>query len=323
MTSGIREELVAVGAAIAISAVVVGYALRPAPRREAADLEVQVLPGMVLRMPPGAVLTGGYPAGSAQVERGDATVSVRWMSADRLDPDQVKMIADDNRRGVAREWGEPVTESPVRDVTVGGAPAHEVTLTGPRGAATITAGLCDGRMVVITTRAPAATGTELHRAARDSFSCRPELTHVAMAPELAVDRRDGWYAVPVAGTRAWTTSTGSTVMARVVPLKEGAAAEQAFIEKAIKNSGAAMSLGPRSDRPTASGTRPVWIATGDARDIALSVWSCAGGHRVLGVASTRHGDSLEPAIDLLLTARCLKPGEASPEYPSPPTSQPR
>ena len=315
MTDGVREELIAVGAAIAISAAVVGYALRPKPAADGAALAPQVLPGMVVKLPGTPVMNGTYDSGMAQVDRDGLTTAVAWSSGDSLDDATLARMVEGARGAKERVSRTAVTAGPLRDVTVGGAPGRAVTLTAGSETSEMSYVLCGGRLVTIFTE-EAATGPALHPAIRDSFSCRPELRQVAMTPELAVDRRDGWYVVPAGDLRAWTNGTGSAVMVRVVAAKKGE--EQAFIERAVANSGAAMTLGPRQERPVAGGTRPLWVATGDERDIALSVWTCPSGHRVLGVASTRHGEDLAPAIDLLLTARCLKPGEASPEYPAPP-----
>lgn len=299
------------------------------------------LPGFSIELPKspnmGPIVTASdrerYPAG--QIKRGQVrepvhVAALSWqpgvLSTQEELTDMIKIMAT----AMASKPVTPRITSPARADTVAGKPAMRIGVTIEPLELELVEVTCGGRaiQIMVGARAP---GPIIERMLR-TFDCHPD---PAREPELATDRAPvafdeltGWSAM--ANPEAFTIINGTTVAVFSVTSDAHQVEKLGFVKVVgamIETMFGAWTL-DTSERPTRHG-RTRDLVFGDAVDdgeairIAAGLWPCPVGPAVIGlVMQASDGDRAqfrETAIDVLMRARCLNPGETPPALAPAPT----
>jgi len=316
----------AIAAGLATALVVAACAFLLAPPRGYLWLARRELPGMTLALPRGGAVEGDYDLGTIKADVAEDTVlRVSWQIGDVPDEEGAAAIAQASVAGAAKK-GVRFRLVGNRAFQLAGHAARTVELASDSHRAYISLVECSGRVVEVVLVAGIEGSERLHRRVLDGFSCAPRPAHQGPpSPDVAIDRRDGWFRVPGdAGAMYWTDRRAVVALRpALLPTRNGALDERTAVESLVPSVSPGAVVGARQSRATPDGERGVWTAEGPEGDVAIAIWRCGTPARhVVGLAQAPHGQSLDEAIDLMLTGRCLDPGEAPPEYPELPADAP-
>lgn len=268
------------------------------------------LPGMSLETPGRAPITGDYGTGGVQ----HTTIpewGVTWQQGELPPRAVLDRLVDTMAGAIGRQQLSVARVAGSTDLTVAGAPARRFEIVTDRGyRIVVTFAQCGGRIVQLIAGGPANVSS-INTRMVDSFRCTPDPKQDLDREVVVVDARRGWKRTKGTGKPMLVNAQEVLVRPTMLPSVDATPLET-FVPLASRAAGFTID----SDRPEVIGGRKLWRGSVDSKPAAVMAWRCPGELRVAAIhIISVEGAPLDKGIDLALTGRCLKPGEAPPVYP--------
>ena len=305
------------GAAIAFAGCWVAF-----PTFERLPLTERTLPGLTVALPKGEEsLVGDYANGLFRVMRPGGypgTVDVNWEPGERLAEEEVASIAGALVAAIP-ELGrtEPRAFSVPAD-----ADARSVSLSGKERTLTMTLLVCGARRISILSGSSVRDPDGLHQRILASLRCEvdpAEEEKVGAPPPVAVDLPPDWALAGDAnpGQLQLVGPQGSFLF---MWTQENATKEVRRLAMAAMM---AANLKPELDNvPTRAGERSVYVGAVEVEGEKLALRAVAFPCRDRFILGIFFGDgAFDPKLAVLADARCVAPGEMTPQY-LPPLGEP-